>query len=161
MKRALLIIFSIFAITHGMEVENPSGKSISLYKFLGIDKEKIDEIKKLPAELESLIIQYHFPKNAWAHIATADFNTKNITFNPEGTHILLVHNKRYPKKEAVILSLRDITKKETSFDLPNEGDAVFSPNGQEILSVNYSSIILGKNMSTNIQLKAGDIIIVP
>lgn len=36
-----------------------------------------------------------------------------------------------------------------------------NPNGQEILSVNYSSIILGKNMSTNIQLKAGDIIIVP
>ncbi len=36
-----------------------------------------------------------------------------------------------------------------------------SPNGQEILSVNYSSIILGKNMSTNIQLRAGDIIIVP
>lgn len=34
-------------------------------------------------------------------------------------------------------------------------------DGQEILSVNYRDIISGKNMSTNIQLKAGDTIVVP
>lgn len=34
-------------------------------------------------------------------------------------------------------------------------------DGQEILSVNYKDIISGKNMSTNIQLKAGDTIVVP
>lgn len=33
--------------------------------------------------------------------------------------------------------------------------------GQEILPVNYKDIISGKNMSTNIQLKAGDTIVVP
>lgn len=33
--------------------------------------------------------------------------------------------------------------------------------GQEILSVNYKDIISGKNMSTNIQLKAGDTLVVP
>jgi polysaccharide export outer membrane protein len=36
-----------------------------------------------------------------------------------------------------------------------------NPGGQEILSVNYKDIISGKNMSTNIQLKAGDSIVVP
>ena len=35
------------------------------------------------------------------------------------------------------------------------------PDGQEILPVNYKDIISGKNMSTNIQLKAGDTIVVP
>jgi polysaccharide biosynthesis/export protein len=35
------------------------------------------------------------------------------------------------------------------------------PGGQEILSVNYSDIISGKNMSTNFQLRAGDTIVVP
>lgn len=34
-------------------------------------------------------------------------------------------------------------------------------DAQEILSVNYKDIISGKNMSTNIQLKAGDTIVVP
>jgi len=35
------------------------------------------------------------------------------------------------------------------------------PDGQEILPVNYKDIISGKNMSTNILLKAGDTIVVP
>jgi polysaccharide export outer membrane protein len=35
------------------------------------------------------------------------------------------------------------------------------PDGQEILPVNYKDIISGKNMSTNIQLKAGDTLVVP
>ena len=35
------------------------------------------------------------------------------------------------------------------------------PEGQEILSVNYRDIISGKNMSTNVQLKAGDTLVVP
>lgn len=35
------------------------------------------------------------------------------------------------------------------------------PEGQKIFSVNYSDIISGKNMSSNIQLKAGDTIVVP
>ena len=34
-------------------------------------------------------------------------------------------------------------------------------DGQEILPVNYRDIISGKNMSTNIQLKAGDTLVVP
>lgn len=34
-------------------------------------------------------------------------------------------------------------------------------DGQEILPVNYGDIISGKNMSTNIQLKAGDTLVVP
>ena len=34
-------------------------------------------------------------------------------------------------------------------------------NGQEILPVNYKDIISGKNMSTNVQLKAGDTLVVP
>lgn len=34
-------------------------------------------------------------------------------------------------------------------------------NGQEIFSVRYKDIISGKDMSTNIQLKAGDTIVVP
>ena len=34
-------------------------------------------------------------------------------------------------------------------------------DGQEIFSVRYKDIISGRNMSTNIQLKAGDTIIVP
>lgn len=33
--------------------------------------------------------------------------------------------------------------------------------GQEILPVNYKEIISGKNISTNIQLKAGDTLVVP
>lgn len=33
--------------------------------------------------------------------------------------------------------------------------------GQEILPVNYKDIISGRNMSTNVQLKAGDTIVVP
>jgi polysaccharide export outer membrane protein len=33
--------------------------------------------------------------------------------------------------------------------------------GQEILPVNYKDIISGKNISTNIQLKAGDTLVVP
>ena len=35
------------------------------------------------------------------------------------------------------------------------------PEGQEILQVNYKDIISGKNISTNIQLKAGDTLVVP
>ena len=35
------------------------------------------------------------------------------------------------------------------------------PNGQAIYPVDYSRIISGKDMSTNIQLKAGDTIVVP
>jgi len=35
------------------------------------------------------------------------------------------------------------------------------PEGQEILPVNYKDIISGKNMSTNILLKAGDTIVAP
>jgi polysaccharide export outer membrane protein len=35
------------------------------------------------------------------------------------------------------------------------------PDGQEILPVNYKDIISGKNTSTNIQLKAGDTLVVP
>lgn len=35
------------------------------------------------------------------------------------------------------------------------------PDGQEILPVHYNDIISGKDMSTNIQLKAGDTIVVP
>lgn len=35
------------------------------------------------------------------------------------------------------------------------------PNGQEILPVNYKDIISGKNISTNILLKAGDTLVVP
>lgn len=35
------------------------------------------------------------------------------------------------------------------------------PDGQEILPVNYKDIISGKNESTNIQLKAGDTLVVP
>ena len=35
------------------------------------------------------------------------------------------------------------------------------PDGQEILPVRYKDIISGKDMSTNIQLKAGDTIVVP
>ena len=35
------------------------------------------------------------------------------------------------------------------------------PDGQEILPVNYKDIISGKNVSTNIQLKAGDTLVVP
>lgn len=35
------------------------------------------------------------------------------------------------------------------------------PDGQEILPVNYKDIISGKNMSTNILLKAGDTLVVP
>lgn len=35
------------------------------------------------------------------------------------------------------------------------------PDGQEILPVNYKDIISGKNISTNIQLKAGDTLVVP
>jgi len=35
------------------------------------------------------------------------------------------------------------------------------PEGQEILSVNYRDIISGKNMSTNVLLKAGDTLVVP
>lgn len=34
-------------------------------------------------------------------------------------------------------------------------------DGQDILPVNYKDIISGKNMSTNVQLKAGDTIVVP
>jgi polysaccharide export outer membrane protein len=34
-------------------------------------------------------------------------------------------------------------------------------DGQEVLSVRYKDIISGKDMSTNIQLKAGDTIVVP
>jgi polysaccharide export outer membrane protein len=33
--------------------------------------------------------------------------------------------------------------------------------GQEVLPVNYKDIISGKNISTNIQLKAGDTVVVP
>lgn len=36
-----------------------------------------------------------------------------------------------------------------------------SNNGQEILPVNYKDIISGRNMSTNINLKAGDTLVVP
>jgi len=35
------------------------------------------------------------------------------------------------------------------------------PDGQEVLPVDYSEIVSGKNMSSNIQLKAGDTIVVP
>jgi polysaccharide export outer membrane protein len=35
------------------------------------------------------------------------------------------------------------------------------PDGQEILRVDYKDIISGKNISTNIQLKAGDTLVVP
>jgi polysaccharide export outer membrane protein len=35
------------------------------------------------------------------------------------------------------------------------------PNGQEILPVNYKDIISGKNISTNILLRAGDTLVVP
>jgi polysaccharide biosynthesis/export protein len=35
------------------------------------------------------------------------------------------------------------------------------PGGQEVLHVDYSHIISGKDMSTNIQLQAGDTIVVP
>jgi polysaccharide export outer membrane protein len=35
------------------------------------------------------------------------------------------------------------------------------PDGQDILPVNYKDIISGKNVSTNIQLKAGDTLVVP
>ena len=35
------------------------------------------------------------------------------------------------------------------------------PDGQQILPVHYKDIISGKDMSTNIQLKAGDTIVVP
>ena len=35
------------------------------------------------------------------------------------------------------------------------------PDGQEILPVNYKEIISGKNISTNIQLKVGDTLVVP
>jgi polysaccharide export outer membrane protein len=35
------------------------------------------------------------------------------------------------------------------------------PDGQEILQVNYKDIISGKNISTNILLKAGDTLVVP
>ena len=35
------------------------------------------------------------------------------------------------------------------------------PGGQEILPVNYKDIISGKNISTNIQLRAGDTLVVP
>ena len=34
-------------------------------------------------------------------------------------------------------------------------------DGQEVLPVNYKEIISGKNMSTNILLKAGDTLVVP
>ncbi len=36
-----------------------------------------------------------------------------------------------------------------------------NPHGQEILPINYRDIMSGKNVSTNIQLKAGDTIVVP
>ena len=36
-----------------------------------------------------------------------------------------------------------------------------NPDGQEILPVNYKDIISGKNISTNMQLKAGDTLVVP
>lgn len=35
------------------------------------------------------------------------------------------------------------------------------PEGQEVLKVDYKDIISGKNISTNIQLKAGDTLVVP
>jgi polysaccharide export outer membrane protein len=35
------------------------------------------------------------------------------------------------------------------------------PGGQEITSVHYKDIISGKDMSTNIQLRSGDTIVVP
>lgn len=35
------------------------------------------------------------------------------------------------------------------------------PDGQDILSVHYKDIISGKDMSTNIQLKGGDTLVVP
>ena len=35
------------------------------------------------------------------------------------------------------------------------------PDGQEILPVHYKDIVSGKDMATNIQLKAGDTIVVP
>ena len=36
-----------------------------------------------------------------------------------------------------------------------------NPDGQKILSVRYKDIISGRDMSTNVQLKAGDTIVVP
>ena len=36
-----------------------------------------------------------------------------------------------------------------------------NPDGQEILPVNYKDIISGKNTQTNVQLKAGDTLVVP
>lgn len=36
-----------------------------------------------------------------------------------------------------------------------------TPNGQEIFPVHYKSIISGKDMSSNIQLRAGDTVVVP
>lgn len=36
-----------------------------------------------------------------------------------------------------------------------------NPHGQEILAVNYRAIMAGKDVSTNIQLKAGDTLVVP
>ena len=35
------------------------------------------------------------------------------------------------------------------------------PGGQQIIPVDYSHIISGKDMSTNVQLQAGDTIVVP
>jgi polysaccharide export outer membrane protein len=35
------------------------------------------------------------------------------------------------------------------------------PDGQEVIPVNYRDIISGKNTTTNIQLKAGDTVVVP
>ena len=35
------------------------------------------------------------------------------------------------------------------------------PDGQEVLRVNYGDILSGKNVSTNVQLKAGDTVVVP
>jgi len=39
--------------------------------------------------------------------------------------------------------------------------ATAKPDGQEILPVNYKDIISGKNVTTNILLKAGDTLVVP
>lgn len=36
-----------------------------------------------------------------------------------------------------------------------------TPNGQEVMPVNYNAILSGKDMSTNIQLMAGDTVVVP
>lgn len=35
------------------------------------------------------------------------------------------------------------------------------PDGQEVLPVNYKDILSGKDVSTNVQLKAGDTVVVP